>query len=727
MIRWQSVRLSWVACLQWGVTVLLACHLLGWAPFAGMARLDGWWHDLRLSLARPVAVDSRVVVVDIDERSLATVGQWPWPRATVASLLDTLGQHYRVGVIGLDVVFAESGDNQLAGKLAALARKQPSLAPGLATLMQDAQQDAQLAHAMQRNPVVMGYYFDTSGRGVLQTGMLPEPVFDEAVAPEIQPLSASGFGANLPALQQAAGAAGHFNSWADVDGVNRRVPLLVNYHGNYYDTLSLAMLRKRSGDEPLMPVFGDGGSLSALAVGQTVFPLSRHATMPVPYVGPARSFPYYAAADVLARRIPPEALQGKMVLLGTTAPGLMDLRVTPFGQVYPGVEVHANLLNAALQGKLFRDPDSTAALLAVVILLGCLLPWLYRRSSPWAAGGWTLAIAASVLAANVWSWQERQLAWPVAVVMTQLFALYLLHVVWGYISESRRRRELSSVFGSYIPPALVEQMADAPERFLAQLQGERREMTVLFSDVRNFTSLSEGMPPDMLAALMNTYLSAQTRHIQQAAGTIDKYIGDAVMAFWGAPLADEAHARQAVLAAMQMVDALPALNTQFAKQGWPQLSIGVGVNSGIMTVGNMGSDFRRAYTVLGDEVNLAARLEALTKQYGVPILCGEQTRQAVPDVPWREVDWVRVKGRTQVVTIWQPLPVGDPAISELPRWQQVLTHYRAGECAEAALLLSALIATSPSDGLYQCFAHRLAKLDNRMSDDWDGIYQQSEK
>ncbi|MCL6262244.1 adenylate/guanylate cyclase domain-containing protein [Craterilacuibacter sp. RT1T] len=253
-------------------------------------------------------------------------------------------------------------------------------------------------------------------------------------------------------------------------------------------------------------------------------------------------------------------------------------------------------------------------------------------------------------------------------------------------------------------------------------------MSVLFSDVRDFTRVSEGLPAAELATLMNRYLSAQTTHVQAAAGTVDKYIGDAIMAFWGAPLTDEAHARHAVEAALAMVDGMTALNADFAVRGWPQLAIGVGINSGGMSVGNMGSDFRRAYTVMGDAVNLAARLEGLTKVYGVPILCGPDTRAACPDRVWREVDQLRVKGKCEAISAWQPLPTASQAAAELEAWQTVLAAYRARDFAAAHTRLEVLAAAAPHDDLYRYYLARCARyLQHPPAADWDGIHQHSEK
>jgi len=277
------------------------------------------------------------------------------------------------------------------------------------------------------------------------------------------------------------------------------------------------------------------------------------------------------------------------------------------------------------------------------------------------------------------------------------------------------------MFGEYVPRERVAQMRETGERF--SMEGESRELTVLFSDVRNFTSVSERLPPRELSALMNAYLTPMTAVIHERHGTIDKYIGDAIMAFWGAPLPNPRHARDGVAAALGMQKAMVALSKGFVQRGWPPLAIGIGVNTGAMNVGDMGSAFRKAYTVLGDAVNLAARLEGLTKMYKVGILCGEATKAAAPDFRWREVDWVRVKGRDQAVGIFEPLPADDhfDVDEELARWHAALALYRGRQFAQAADGFAALAAANPSRGLYEVFRARCKDYEDAPpAPDWDG-------
>ncbi|TIC82322.1 CHASE2 domain-containing protein [Crenobacter intestini] len=713
---------AWLLCLPF---VLGA---LGVLALPGLARLEGWLHDSRLALTAPGGVDPRVVIVDIDEASLARLGQWPWPRQTVAALVDTLAGHYRVSAIGFDAVFAEPEHRASNDWLPTLGARFPALLPELRQLAAGDDHDRRLADSVRRAPVVLGYYFDTSDGAARHGGQLPEPVFEQALANGVAPVAAGGFGANLPQLQQAAGHAGHFNALADADGVNRRLPALLAYRGQLYDSLSLAMLRRLAGDMPLLPEFDAGGRMDAVSIGDWRLPLGADGSLLIPYRGARGSFPYISAERVLAREVTPAELAGRIVLVGASAPGLMDLRATPLSAVYPGVEIHANVIAAALDKRLYRQPDNAPAEALLLLVLGGTLALLLPLLSPLKAALASTLLAALLVGTNLAAWQYRQLALPLAAPLTLIVLLYLLNASWGYFSEARKRRELSGAFGSYVPPALVAKMADAPQRFLAQMQGEHRVMSVLFSDVRDFTRISEGLPATELSALMNRYLSAQTAHVQAASGTVDKYIGDAIMAFWGAPLADAEHARHAVGAALAMAGGMAALNDAFAARGWPPLAIGVGINSGGMNVGNMGSDFRRAYTVMGDAVNLAARLEGLTKVYGVPILCGPDTRAACPDMIWREVDRMRVKGKREAVSAWQPLPEGSQAAAGLTEWQAALEAYRARDFAGAQQRLQALAAAAPDDGLYPYYLARCAHyLHHPPAADWDGVHEHSEK
>jgi adenylate cyclase len=303
--------------------------------------------------------------------------------------------------------------------------------------------------------------------------------------------------------------------------------------------------------------------------------------------------------------------------------------------------------------------------------------------------------------------------------------LYLLNMAYGFFVEDRAKRQITGIFGTYVPKELVEEMSKNPTSY--SMQGESRDMTVLFSDVRNFTSISEGLSPTELTAMMNNYLTEMTQAIQTDRGTIDKYIGDAIMAFWGAPLKDEKHAEHALMSALAMQKRVREMGPEYVKRGWPILEMGVGLNCGVMNVGDMGSSFRRAYTVMGDAVNLASRLEGLTKEYGVGILVSENIVKAVPTVVYCELDRVRVKGKLEPISIYEPIGkvgvVNNKLLDEIDRFHRALEHYRAQRWDEAERALKVLAETNPKRKVYREFTRRVTDLRaNPPGKNWDGVF-----
>ncbi|MCS6948504.1 MAG: CHASE2 domain-containing protein, partial [Steroidobacteraceae bacterium] len=407
-----------------------------------------------------------------------------------------------------------------------------------------------------------------------------------------------------------------------------------------------------------------------------------------------------------------------------SAPGLLDLRPTPVAQQYIGVEAHANAIAGLLHGGVRAIPPRARAFeIAGLILLAGLMGIVVPRLGPRPALFAIAAAVAAVIAINIALWTRLLWVLPLATSLMYLGAASFLLLNFNYFVEVRRKRGVQRLMSQYVPPALVEQLD--PDDVRVSLEGESREMSVLFSDVRGFTSLSEGLSPRELTQLMNAYLTPITAVIGAHRGTIDKYIGDAVMAFWGAPLADEQHATHAVLAALGMQRKVAELGSEFAARGWPALQIGIGVSTGVMNVGNMGSDFRVAYTVLGDAVNLGSRLEGLTKQYGVGILISQTTYEQLQGVVCREIDRVRVKGRAQPVAIYEPLvPEQErtPQLAEqLSRWSEFLRLYRCGDVAGASDCLAALEAAG-NEELYGVYRDRLTQF--RVTPpppDWDGV------
>ena len=721
------------------VLVFLA-HAAGWVHFAFVEKLDAIVYDTRLRLTMAGTVDTRIAIVDINEQSLLErerggEGRWPWPRDRIALLLDKLFDRYEVAVVGFDIVFSERDESSGIRVLERLAKEElkhvSQFQSVLSQIKPQLDYDEIFARHIKGRAVVLGYTFLTEDA---IKGALPQPVLSaesfRGQRPKVERYP--GYTANLAVLQNSAPAGGHFNPLPDADGNVRRVPMLAEYGGAYYEPLSLAMLRLVFGGLPIKPIvaeesMGTGyGGLEALQVGPYRIPVDADGAALVPYRGPRGSFPYYGVLEVLNDRVDIADLKGKIVLIGTTAPGLLDLRATPVDPVYPGVEIHANLIAGMIDNNIpNKPPYATGAEFAMVLVMGLALALWLPVLIPLHAMLVTLAALFLALGINLGLFQFAHIVLPLASVLLMILLIFTFNMAYGFLVEARGRRQITGLFGQYVPPELVDEMSKDPEKF--SMEGESREMTVLFTDVRGFTTISEGLDPKALSLLMNEFLTPLTELIYKHRGTIDKYMGDCIMAFWGAPLADASHARNAVLAGLEMQRTLKSLQPQFQARNWPEIRIGVGLNTGRMSVGNMGSRIRLAYTVMGDAVNLASRLEGITKEYGADIIVGEDTKNAVPEVLFRETDRVRVKGKETAVAIFEPLGLE----SEVPQalrdqvdlFHGVLALYRKQEWDMAEQRLHDLKKMSPADRLYDAFLERIEFLRaNPPGDSWDGAF-----
>jgi adenylate cyclase len=730
------------------ITLFFAGHAAHLYRVEFIERVDAIIYDARLRLTMPGAGDPRIVILDIDEKSLAEFGRWPWSRDRLAALLDTLFDRHGVALVAFDVVWAERDTSSGLAVLEALGRGELRDVPGyersLRRLRAQLDYDGRFAAAMRGRPVVLGYYL-LSEDGAGRTNVLPEPVLPQGTFAG-RPIGFTvwnGYTGNLPEYLASAAGAGHINPIVDTDGVVRRVPMLAELDGAYYESLALAIVRTLLALEdpqrrapPVEPVFAEAGAgyagLEWLKVGPVTIPVDENAAALVPYHGTRRSFPYVSIADVLAGRIEPGVLRGKVVLVGASAPGLLDLRATPVESVYPGVEIHANLVAGMLSGRMKMRPAYVlGAEVVLVVLAGGALALLVPALSAFAASATAAGGAALLAALNVLAWREADLALPLAAPLLMIALIYTMNMAYGYFVESRTRRQVTEVFGQYVPPEVVDRIVADPERY--SMEPRTAELTILFSDVRGFTSISEALSPEALREYINEYLTDMSAIIRERhRGTLDKYIGDAIMAFWGAPLADPAHARNAVLAALAMQRQCAVLNERFRARGWPALRIGVGINSGLVRVGDMGSRVRRAYTAMGDAVNVASRLEGRTKYYGVGILVGEATRAAAGGILFREIDRVRVKGKDEALTIYEPLGLeaeaSAPLLAERDVWHAALAAYRARAWDEAEAALRRLLAAHPECGLYRLYAGRVAALRREPPPEpWDAVTSFEEK
>ena len=704
-------------------------------------RLEWIAYDLRFDLTRPFAdVDppAPVVIVDIDEASLAELGRWPWPRALLGELSE---QMYNAGAIavGWDVVFAEPERNiadQLVGHLELPGNGDPEaaeLAERVQALAADLDGDARFAEGLARGEAILGYHFSTETERI---GELGPPVETAAPLPlgRTRIPEVEHYVGNLPQLQAAAAGGGFFTILPDADGTLRNYNLLMGHDGEIYPSLALSMASHfLFADELGVETATSGGRevITALDVGGMNITTTADGAVGIPYRGTAGAFEYVSATDVLHGRIGDE-LAGALVLVGTTAQGLYDLRTTPLQSAYPGVEVHANVLAGLLAERFPYTPDWADAL-AFLFLLG--LGVLLALGLPWLRPGLlvvvTIGAALSVVAGNVGLWTAQQWVLPLALPVVMLLLLGMLNMAWGFLFEERSKRQLQGMFGQYVPPALVSELADNPDG-LNSMEGDRREMTVLFCDIRSFTTISEGLEPGELKDMLNRYFTPMTQLIFENRGTVDKYVGDMIMAFWGAPLEDPDHARHALITAMAMLEESERLKPELKALGYPELNIGIGLNSGPMSVGNMGSEYRRAYTVLGDSVNLASRLEGLTKFYGVQLVVGDDTRAGQDDFLFRTLDRVQVKGKDEPVAIHEPVGLRaelDPAvIAAVETHEAAVAAYRARDWETARSLFTELQANDPGRVIYGLYLERMKLIDPAtLPDDWDGVFRHTSK
>jgi len=744
-----ALRRHWPRIVITLLPVLLAlAHATGAWRLSALDRLDHLIYDARLRATMPGTLDPRIVIVDVDDASLARQGQWPWARDKLARLTKELMGRQQVAVLGFDVMFVEPDRSSGLDKLRQIARgplrDMPGLAGEIERLAPVLDNDATFARAMEGKRVALGYYFTQTEKPGAK-GQLPAAAL---LPPEAFPpghgyaTEWNGFGANLPVLAAAAPASGFLNTLitSSDDGVIRTVPLIARYEGDkgqpgYYESLGLAVYRLANGMPPVLPAFAPGGAvprLQSLIVGGLRLPVDGTASMQVPFRGPGGadggSFRYVRAGDVLEGRLAPGELKDRIVLVGATAPGLQDLRATPVGAAFPGVEVHANVVSAMLDRRLLAVPDYAPGYEVLNVLAAGLVLALGLTLLP-APRAVVLGIVtvAVLVGVNAWLYQTHSLVLPLASVLAMVALAFVFNMGWGYFIESRARRGLVRLFGTYVPPQLVDEMLVTPGRY--SMRAESKNMTVMFCDMREFTRLSEQMAPAELQAFLNTLFSRLTNVISAHRGTVDKYMGDCVMAFWGAPIDTPDHATLAVRAALEMAEAVRDINKAHGADGRPRISVGIGINSGVMSVGDMGSAARRSYTVVGDAVNLASRLEGLSAHYGVEIIASGATRELAPGFLWQELDSVLVKGKAQAVAVFTPLapdtgtqtPAAQQQHAQLQRWADVLAAYRRQDWAAGRNLLDPLLAADAKKVLYQLYAQRLASMAMRPQDpEWDG-------
>jgi len=724
------------------LTLVIALFYFQDLPFLSLLELKTL--DLRFVSRGKIPTSGEVVLVTIDEKSLDELGRWPWPRVRMAELLDALVKH-DPKVVGFDIVWSEPDENsELRGLTAAREKLKEfklthrSFEDYLGQAIQKADSDRMLAQSIASSRrTILGYFFHFWGEEggyakkkppadfpPLSTFNLVK--FTSKEAQTVPLFEANAVEANIPIIADAAGGAGYFNIFPDRDGTVRWVPLVIKFKDRHYCALSLAVLQKFLDDLPLTLRIAEFG-VEEIRLGDVPIPTNEEGRMLINYRGPQKMFTHYSASDVIHGRVPADALKGKIILVGATAMGIYDIRVTPFDHVFPGLEVHANVIDSILQQQFLHRPNWVALfdLLAIALIgfiLGISLPRIRALPGALVAG---VLFGAFILAAR-FLFQSKGVWVNMTHPLLNLVVIYLGITGYKYMTEEREKKKVRGAFQYYLSPAVVEQVLENPERL--QLGGEKKELTVLFSDIRGFTSISERMSPEGLVKFMNEYLTRMTDIVFKHEGLLDKYIGDAIMAIWGAPLDQPDHPRRACATALEMIEALSQLQKKWASEGMPELNIGVGISTGPMVVGNMGSERRFSYTVMGDSVNLGSRLEGLNKVYGTRIIVSETTWQWVKEeILGRELDAVRVKGKATPVRIYELIASHGQATAEQRAlgqdFQSALEAYRRQDWDEALKILQGILDRTRQDAPSRLYIERCQVLKkNPPPPDWDGVF-----
>ena len=693
---------------------------------------------------REAAEDMPVLIVDIDERSLKEIGQWPWPRTVIAQIVDRL-QEAGAAVIAFDVLFTEpdrTSPQNLLGLLTARGVGEDEAKRLLAAMPEP---DAQLAAAMAKSQVVTGFNLIAAGASAPPAAKSSFATVGAAGADALAFVeSFPGAVSALPELQDAAKGNGFVNQISDWDNVVRRVPLVLRLGDKPAPSLAMETMRVGLGARPTFVLryagaqaersFGENTGLNAVqlqvpALGQSLaVPTDRAGQVTLRYARHDERR-YVSAADVLAGKVDPARIADRIVLVGASAAGLNDLKATPLAPNTPGVEIHAQLIEQVLQQEfLFRPDWGAGAEILFALLFGLvLIVTIPRFGALPGAGIGGVAIVAAV-AVSWFAFRDGQVlidpVYPILVLAT----VYLSSTLLNYRMTEQRQREIREAFSRYVSPDYVEELAKNPEKLV--LGGEVRLMTIMFCDIRGFTSLSEGLTAHELAQLINSFLTPMTEIIMDHKGTIDKYIGDAIMAFWNAPLEDPDQVKNAVAAAQGMRRRLAELNKAWAAEGRRTLQIGIGVNTGECSVGNFGSNQKFNYSLLGDPVNLASRLEGLTKMYGVDLIIGEDTAERLVEPGLIELDLVAVKGKTRAVRIYTLPPHPLETKQYLARHAALLDAYRHRDWDAALGLLEDPVLAAERDlaPLYGLLRERIAEMQlEPPPPDWDGVFVAHEK
>ncbi|VEG89612.1 CHASE2 domain-containing protein [Legionella spiritensis] len=706
-------------------------------------QLNNLIYDKMISLnLRHVNRNVRIVIIDIDEKSINREGKWPWPRDKMAILLTKLKQA-GVVVTAFDMIMAEKDINcaiRLKNKLPGITLRTSDITRRLPEILDEiapqVDNDLKLSRAMRDHDVVLGFLFDNQQN--VHSGFLPQPLLNEqgqflkSENPKIHTFT--GYKGDPEVYAEATSKGGFVTNFPDSDGVIRHGILIARYNDRLYPNLALAAsMSYLLAEKTTLMTHKIGGvsTLYGINIDGTFIPTDARGRILMPFWGPTGSLDYHSATDVLRGKIKNEELEGAIAILGSSMMLLSDRHPSPVSQLFPGIEMVGNMIKGITEGQVTSQYDwhrfgGWFSYLLFGIVLALMLPFLNIMFLLLLTVIAILGITGVIVALFVY----RNIYMPAGGLLILVIAQSLINYSYSFVLEKRQKRKISQLFGQYVPGDYVKALIESPEQYT--MEGQLREMTVLFSDIRNFTTLSEGMDASDVKRFLNEIFTVMTEIIFKFQGTIDKYVGDMIIAFWGAPMMDDDHAFHAIGAALSIVKHLPDINATLTRKNLPEINTGIGLATGPMNVGDMGSRFRRAYTVLGDTVNLGSRLEGLTKFYQASILTSDKTRFGQDAFLWRTVDKVIVKGKTTPLTIYEPLgliqDVSANLVTEVRDYESALQDYYARRWAASKRKFQALKRRNSRVYLYDLYLARIDTFGKHPPpDDWEGVFVHTQK
>ncbi len=724
-----------IALIVTGIFISLVFALIYISGPLFISYLDNKIYDIFLIHAPHHAPTNSTVIVDIDEKSLKKYGQWPWPRYLVALLLEKIRQR-GARAIGLDILFAEpdrTSPKRIKKELKRFLNIDVDF-KGLPPALED--NDKILARVISNPVYVLGYFFTFTPIESLSPPHLPIP------SPTINIVRKAGVSSEKTFLLRAEGAllpinillshvraCGFFNTQPENDGILRRTPFVIWYRGKVYPSLALAtLLEALPGINPILKITSNG--VESLRLGKTIIPLDRGGRFWINFMGPSYTLPYISAQDILEDKVSQEELRDKIVFVGTSATGLMDLKSIPLDPVYPGVEAHATIVENILTGNFITRPDwAPGAELIATIGAGIVLTLLILNLRPLWVSIITLSFMTLIWIGTYKLFVRANIFLSPSVPLLNLGAIFSFLSLEKFFWAEREKKFYRTAFSQYVSPQIVEEIIKSPDKL--KLEGEEKEVSILFSDIRSFTSISERLSPSEISQLLREYFSPMTKVITHHQGTLDKFIGDAIMAFWNAPLDIKHHQLLAVKAALEMTTTLFRLNKDFKKRFQVDLKIGIGIHCGTVHVGNMGSKELFDYTIIGDNVNLASRLEGLTKFYGRDLIISETIAQYCKEEFYlQELDMVKVKGKERPVVIYT-IHTKERELKfkeEFELYNKGISLYKKRKFKEAYNIFKELRERFINLKLYQIYQERCQQMiESPPPPDWDGVFTHTKK